>query len=74
MKNLSKAEAKRLAICRERAFDLMIRMEELVVILRKKEWPSSEELFAQQGYVSNILKLLEKIEHNQYVREYGNTK
>lgn len=74
MKKLSKAEEKRLVICRERAFDLMIRMEELVVILRKKEWPSSEELFAQQGYVSNILKLLEKIEHNQYVLEYGNTK
>lgn len=74
MKNLSKAEAKRLAICRERALDLFLRMEEMVQILRKKEWPVSEELLAQQGCVSNIYKLLEKIEHNQYVLEHGNTK
>lgn len=74
MKNLSKAEEKRLVICRERAFDLMKRMEDLVVILRKKEWPAAEKLLAQQVYVSNTYKLLEKIEHNQYVLEHGNTK
>ena len=41
MKKLSKCEEKRLVICTERAFDLMKRMEELVVILRKKEWPGA---------------------------------
>ncbi|MBR5395756.1 MAG: hypothetical protein IK144_11870 [Bacteroidaceae bacterium] len=74
MENLSKAEEKRLVICRERAFDLLYRMEELVVILRKKEWPAAEKLLAQQVCVSNTYKLLEKIEHNQYVRKHGNTK
>lgn len=67
MKKLSKAEEKRLVICRERAFDLIKRMEELVVILRKKEWPGAEVLLAQQRYVSDIHKLLEGMENNQFL-------
>lgn len=67
MKKLSKAEEKRLFICRERAFDLMKRMEELAAILRKKEWPGAEVLLAQQRCVLNIHKLLEGIENNQFL-------
>lgn len=67
MKKLSKYEEKRLVICRERAFDLMKRMEELAVILRKKEWPGAEVLLAQQRCVSNIHKLLEGIENHQFL-------
>ena len=67
MKKLSKCEEKRLVICTERAFDLMKRMEELVVILRKKEWPGAEVLLAQQRSVSNIYKLLEGMENHQFL-------
>ncbi len=66
-KKLSKAEEKRLVICRERAFDLMKRMEELAVILRKKEWPGAEVLLAQQRSVSNIHELLEGMENHQFL-------
>lgn len=67
MKKLSKAEEKRLVICRERAFDLMKRIEELAAILRKKEWPGAEVLLAQQRCVLNIHKLLEGMENHQFL-------
>ena len=67
MKKLSKCEEKRLVICRERAFDLIKRIEELVVILRKKEWPGAEVLLAQQRCVSNIHKLLVGMENHQFL-------
>lgn len=57
-KKLSKAEEKRLVICRERALDLFLRMEEMVQILRKKEWNDARKLREVHYHVNEIFNLL----------------
>lgn len=69
MKKLSKAEKKRLCICTERAFDLLKRMEEMVDIFRKKEWPEAEKVLSMQSYASQTYRLLCNLDHKQYELE-----
>ena len=57
-KKLSKAERKRLYICTERAFDLVKRMEELVEILRKKEYSDADRLSDEMTHIAQTYRYL----------------
>lgn len=70
MKKLSQAEEKKLIICRERAFDLLKRMEDMYEILHKKECQDSEKVLAEQSHILDTCNLLESIEHQQYLLKY----
>ena len=62
MKKLTKAETKRLVICRERAFDLLYRCEELADILARREWPEYESVIIESRHVAELHRLLESCE------------
>ena len=68
-KKLSKAEKKRLYICTERAFDLVKRMEEMIDILRKKEWADADILLSLQSSAVQIYRRLGYIDQIQYMLE-----
>ena len=67
MKKLSKAEEKRLVICRERALDLLLRMEEMVQIFRKKEWNDARKLLDEHDKANQTFNLLSYLELKQKV-------
>ena len=70
MKKLSKAERKKLFIIRERADDLLLRMKEMYEILTKRESPDAQKVLDEQSHILDTVKLLESIEHQQYLLEY----
>lgn len=71
MKKLSQAEEKKLIICRERAFDLLKRIEDLTEVLEKKEWPDHNSLVIEHNQVLAIHENLEAIEKKQFLLKYG---
>ena len=70
-KKLSQAEEKKLAICRERAFDLLKRTEDMVAILEKKNWPQAGSLTILRSRISEVHSVLERCETLQFQLKYG---
>jgi len=69
MKPLSKAEGKKLIICRERVQDACFRVNDISEILEKREWPQAQELREAVHYLNTILVRVERLE-----KEYFKTK
>lgn len=67
MKKLSLAEEKKLIICRERAFDLLKRLEWVSDFLSKKEWPASHKIDIEHRHVLDCYRLLQSIESDQFL-------
>lgn len=65
-KNLSKADEKKLAICRERVFDACVRLSEVADILEKRGWQQAPVIRESTHVVNQILKRLQGIEEMNF--------
>ena len=71
MKKLNQSEEKKLYICRDRAFDLLKRSEDIVEILEKKDWPQAGGLTILRARIAEVHSLLERCETLQFELKYG---
>ena len=65
-KNLSKAEEKKLTICRERVSDVSMRLGEVSAMLEKKGWPQAPVIRESANAMNLLLGRLEEIEYEIY--------
>ena len=61
-KNLSKADEKKLIICRERVFDACVRLSEVSDILEKRGWQQAPVIRESTHALNQLLNRLEGIE------------
>ena len=71
MKKLNQSEEKKLYICRERAFELLKRSEDIVEIFEKKDWPQAGGLAILRARIAEVHSLLEQCETLQFKLRYG---
>ena len=65
-KMFSKAEEKKLYICRERVQDVTFRVSEITDILGKRDWPQAGIIAESVHVLNQLLTRLETIEHEIY--------
>lgn len=65
-KMFSKAEEKKLYICRERVQDVTFRVSEISDILGKRDWPQGGIIAESVHVLNQLLTRLETIEHEIY--------